>query len=797
MRHLSSRDLSALSASLLLAMTLVLPAAVLYGRNTAEFTFRAGPLFASLALIALVICLLLYSCQRLIRRSSAFVLTNALIIGASFSLWLRMPLHTYLLGRNDTLISSFDPNMLNAVVLEALVMVLPLVVAWRFRQWVSLNAWRIAGAAICTQLVPLISPALMRPQSASQHFEYTVGEGQKFAFGSQDNVIVVVVDCLGEQLFKETVNEYEELSELFKDFVCFDRMTSPIPSTQFAVPAMLTGMEYPPENGRDLDDKHSRYLKQAFSADTSLFVALKKAGYRCEGYPYVLQTISYDPALLDNAVRLSSHSQSRRTLLDVWMATTTPYFLQPLLGNAYFSVTDRFVTPGEYTMGRVFDSHDSAIYRRIQAEARVGEDPKVFKYIHLQGPHVPIATDEYLEPNLETSRIRQLRGSMLILEFLLEKLQEFGLYDQSLLIITGDHSERYTPEVATLIKRPGAKGPTLSYNAVPCTITDINHTVRAELGLAPADESLFSREPVPSSGTRELPPPVIWPVKEWTSQRDPAPTKPYAALQNNFVIRDGQFFLAKKEHMAYNQAIVHFIFQNFADTDARWSSPELLVDPSARSEYYHIVFPPEAPNGIYQLFQRVKTPAEVIGPQSDEAGDYAIPATDAVETLCLPRYIWLKNGAFTLHRRHPTLDRIDLMPGVTAEFGLMQPVPQVDYSNDCRLDGQGLRLHGDSWLGIHLPDNTAGMTLRLQTAIPATGQMVLTVKAGNDVIHKQSVSNKNGTAHDVAFTVPPGPFTNGMLKLSFKVKPRFKNRSVRKEVPVQLKSIALSVNATE
>ncbi|MGI5923537.1 MAG: sulfatase-like hydrolase/transferase [Lentisphaeria bacterium] len=796
MPHFSCRDLSAFSAGLLLAMILVLPAAVLYSRNTAEFTFRAAPLFASLALIVLLLTLLLYGCQRLIRRASTFIAVNALLIGASFALWLRMPLHSYLLDRNDTLISSFDPNMLGAIVLEALVMLLPLLAAWRFRQWVSQNAWRLAGVAICTQLVPLISPALSRPQAESGHFEYTVGEGQKFAFGSQANVIIVVVDCLGEQIFKETVDQYEELSELFKDFVCFDRMNSPIPSTQFAVPALLTGIEYPQKEDHELDDKHARYLKQAFSADTSLFVALKKAGYRCEGYPYVLQTISYDPALLDNAVRLSSHSRSRQTLLDVWMATVTPFFLQPLLGNTYFSVTDRFVTPGEYTMGHVFDSHDSGIYRRIQAEARIGEDQKVFKYLHLQGPHVPIATDENLEPTLETSRVRQLRGSMLILEVLLEKLQEFGLYDQSLLVITGDHSERYTPEVATLIKRPGAKGSTLSYNAVPCTITDINRTVRAELGLAPAGESLFSREPVASSGTRELPPPVLWSVQDWTYQHEPAPEKPYSGLQSNFTIRDGQLSIAKKEHMACDKAIVHFIFQNFADPQLCWSSPELLVNPTARSEYYRLVFP-QAPDGVYQLFQRVKTPAEAMAPSGDEHGEYGMPVSDATETSCLPRYIRLKNGSFTLHRRHPTLDRVNLTPGVLAEFGLMQPVPQVDYSNDCRLDGQGLRLYGDSWLGIYLPDHAAGMTLHLQITIAATGQTILTVKNGNDVICKQNISNKKGNAHEIAFTVPPGPFPDGMLKLTIKVKPRFQNRAARREVPIHLKTIALSTSASE
>jgi hypothetical protein len=204
---------------------------------------------------------------------------------------------------------------------------------------------------------------------------------------------------------------------------------------------------------------------------------------------------------------------------------------------------------------------------------------------------------------------------------------------------------------------------------------------------------------------------------------------------------------------------------------------------------------PAAPDGIYLLFQQVQFPPAVLDPQSSAEAEKMSPPS--LERYCLPRYIWLKNGGFTLHRRHPTLGRIELMPGVTAEFGLMQPVPQVDYSNDCRLDGHGLRLYSESWLGIHLPDQAAGMTLHLQTAIPATGKMILDVKNGNEIIHKQRFSKKNGTAHEITFTVPPGPFPKGMLKLSFKVRPQIQNRALRRDVPVQLKSITLSADTTE
>jgi hypothetical protein len=813
MPRFSQRHLAAFAASLLLAWSLVFPAALLYSQNIGEFTLRPLPLFASLGLILAILCLLFYVCQHFIRQAKTFVLVNALCIGLSFSLWLCAHLHSFMLGSRNGLMSSFDSNMSSALLLEVVAVSAVLLAAWRFRQALSRNAWRIAGLVLCAQLVTLLI-AWPQGRENSQHREYTVGEGGKFAFGSQDNLILVVVDCLGEQLFKETVDAYPELNELFKDFVCFDRMRSPIPSTQYAVPAMLTGIEYPAHEERGSDNEHARYLQQAFNADSSLFVALKKIGYRCEGYPYVLQTLSYDPNLLDNAVPIRSHERSRHTLIDLWLATITPYFLQPLLGNAYFSVSDHFVTPGEYTMTHSFDYHDLVLYRRFQAEARISNEPKLFKYLHLQGPHVPIATDEKLEPNPETTRIQQLRGSLRILEFLLEKLQEFGLYERSLLVITGDHSERYTPEIVTLIKRPAAKGASMSYNALPCSISDINRSIRAELGLAAAEESLFSREAVPSSGVRELPPPLIWPIADWQPDSSATPRRPYLALNNSFHKRDEQLIIAKREQMNYDRALVRFILQSLKKPEQCWSSPLFMVDPSARSESYQLFFP-AVPEGVYLLFEQKKyLDEELLGEASLPVGqplqlaelqaaagflgaeELQTAAEDSVETLCFPRYILLQDGGFSLHRRHPSLSRRDLQPGLPAVFDLMQPVAEVDYSNDCQLSSQGLRFHNESWLTLHLPQQSAARYLHLQTSIPATNPMILTVEHDNRIIHKQLIDIHHGNIHKIVFTIPRTQLPDNSLKLSMKLKARFRNRTPRREVPIHIKSITLSTEAT-
>ena len=103
--------------------------------------------------------------------------------------------------------------------------------------WFSANAVKLSVIAIITQIVPLGYHFLTNPRGDYTHYDFTVSEKNKFVFGKDSNVLVIVVDSMGEALFKEALNEFPELRESFKDFTCFDRMVSQSAHT-FAVPAM-------------------------------------------------------------------------------------------------------------------------------------------------------------------------------------------------------------------------------------------------------------------------------------------------------------------------------------------------------------------------------------------------------------------------------------------------------------------------------------------------------------------------------------------------------------------------------
>jgi hypothetical protein len=789
-------------ASLLLATTVFVPTMELYCRNSSEFTFRLTHILPGVLLGWSALFLLSLAVQWPCRHQRFFPLLNVLVISLAFVIWIQNLFHTRLLQVPNTVLPEYSGQILPIMLFGLLLVFLPVaLVVWQ-RRWFAANAVKVSLIAVVTQAAPLGYSFLTNSRGDYTHYDFTVSEKNKFVFGRKNNVLVIVVDSMGEALFKETLNDFPELRESLKDFTCFDRMVSPIPHTTFAVPAMLTGIAFPEKNAAELGAAHADYINTACHDQRSLFSELGRAGYVREGYPYVLQTIAYSPELLENAVDRQSHSRSWQAFIDIWLANITPLILQPLLGHPYLAMTDRFVTPGEETLRHLFQNHDVNNYHRLLVEARVGEQDQVFKYLHLQGAHVPIATDENLMATFDTSNARQLRGSLRIVEAILDRLHLFGLYDQSLIVITGDHSERYTPEVVTLIKRPGDVAAKIRFNALPCQLTDIAPTVLAGLGLRPREESLFSRPPVASEGVRDLPPVRHWQTASWRPMfPSPKLEAPVVPLETSFQFQNDVLFLTRKERNGNDPAAFRCRLYNMTDQTTLATPETPLINPQ-KGERYQINFP-ELQDGIYLLFLderfpdlSANMPAEITT-DDQQAGNTEAQAQDNggaiyYESTCFLRFLKVAEKTISLHEKYPDLEPAPLLPGQTIPLHPMTAIPQIDFSADCRQSPSGLRVGELSVLTVFLQPTETTLRLQLQTQIVCHNDLILQILHGDRVLTTFNYSPKEPGLKTITVPVPPELTRPGEIDIHFRFASRYKNRARRQPVPVYLKNITLT-----
>ena len=465
--------LKSLCFGLALSLVLVAPCVTIYAHNPIYFSFDWPHLVIVLTILALLcsfmICAFLLGAGswRHMRKVEFSIVVLCVLFwmqGAYFAAILpATPIAADFGG--DLCILSFTQIAIFAVAIGAMVF---------FRQFIHKHMMHTLLFVILCHLFSIVATIYSHPTSSfNTMYRNCFEENNKFTFACKENVILLVVDCLGSELFKEEIRKYPELEVLFKDFTSLERMRSPMPRTMAAVPAMLTGMCFKYDEKELGGELYSQYLQQAFLGEQTLMHRLKLEGFRCEAYQFMPNIVLPTDQCFDNVMPRLKHGASEKVIFQVWCQRMMPYFMLSIF-NFKWDTKKMFVN--EVNTGRIRNKHlkyDQAMNKRLVGEFLVGREQKVFKFFHLQGAHVDLSTDEKLENCDDTDKFRQLRGSLIFVENLFRLLKENNLYDNATIVVAGDHTEFYTPENAVLVKASGKTKEKLDFDNTPYVVADM------------------------------------------------------------------------------------------------------------------------------------------------------------------------------------------------------------------------------------------------------------------------------------------------------------------------------------
>lgn len=480
--------------SLLIANVLTFPIITIYTSNSAYLSFSFAYLLGIMACLFALVATISFGLLHLVRKRPSYPKIQLAILAITTTLWFQHAV-LCLFFPIETSISYGDwqEDACFAIV-NGLLLAVPSVIVYKTRNWCRNNLTKILLAIVTYQLVATTYDVFTYSTfHDSDTKSFTLSRKKQFTFGRKNNVFVIVMDCMGESLCKKTFQIFPETKNTLKDFICFDRMTSPLPRTLYAVPALLTGVNYDGKFTGEPDEEYVNYKKIAFENENSINNILHDNDFQCEAYPYILQAIKLSPYLWDNAHFRTTHEESWSIIGQSWLYRMLPYAIKAPF-PAVFRYRPLFLSGSERSLQLPNETFDQTFYRLMKQNATVGEHDSVFKYYHLQGPHMPLLLDENMEHTPNTSAAQQLRGSFKIIETLIEQLKQLNLYDDSMIVITGDHTETYEPEIISFIKPPKRQATHLTVNSEPCSIADIHKTIFAELDILPRERSLCARK---------------------------------------------------------------------------------------------------------------------------------------------------------------------------------------------------------------------------------------------------------------------------------------------------------------
>lgn len=245
------------------------------------------------------------------------------------------------------------------------------------------------------------------------------------------NMIILMPDRFDGKYLKDNISSAQ--MDSLEDFTFFCDTMGAFGRTSKAFPQILTGIPYFYEN--EYNDylysayKESPLLKKLSENDWSVGI------YTCESIPQ--NTLGEPDVENFSKVKLKINSK-KSFLIKIYKIVGyayAPYHLKRFFEIYSDTLIDHREIIHEYP---VYWWKNYLFYNNID-NFTASRNENVFRFYHIEGLHTSTTTAQCTESSEEQPLIDIFQGNMLLIDKFLSKLKDEGIYDNSIIIIMGDH----------------------------------------------------------------------------------------------------------------------------------------------------------------------------------------------------------------------------------------------------------------------------------------------------------------------------------------------------------------------
>ncbi len=253
-------------------------------------------------------------------------------------------------------------------------------------------------------------------------------------YSNNKNFIIFLLDAVDSKYFSDSLNSINEYSDTFKDFTYYPDTMSIHPFTQESIPLILTGKVF--ENQEPYLDYSNKAMKES-----SLFNELYNNNYEVNVYEKSFNFYDKDALKIANIVNTAEDKDQINTLKFIKEESKyslfryLPFFIKKYskIETLDFNITKKVLSDGDYY------SDDNMKFLN-EIKKGITKDPNNnFKFIHLDGAHVPFNFDKDLNLKKNASYKDEVEGCLNLTNQYFQILKENDVYDNSVIIVMADH----------------------------------------------------------------------------------------------------------------------------------------------------------------------------------------------------------------------------------------------------------------------------------------------------------------------------------------------------------------------
>lgn len=311
----------------------------------------------------------------------------------------------------------------------------------------------IGGLIFVMQLVGCGSTILTTDFSKyEKSYSYYLSYEQSMSLSKEDNIVVFLVDRLDSFWMDKTIEKYPDVKENFEGFTFYQNNVSHNTQTFPSVPQMLTAKMYKGEDWVEYisnawaGDTVTKNLKEegydinlmidtltTYSSTSQLQYQCDNIGY-CEGNNVRFNYLGYD-GIIPSMTRIS-------------LSKLTPYAVKSYIivgmGAGLSSGFVDYKEPLEDNVPLALSEDSDIKYFDYLKKYGLNADHEspTFTFLHLNGAHdySEKLSSFYKETSeKDVTRFTTIRGDLEILFTYFEQMKKLGIYDNSTIIVLGDH----------------------------------------------------------------------------------------------------------------------------------------------------------------------------------------------------------------------------------------------------------------------------------------------------------------------------------------------------------------------
>ncbi len=254
-------------------------------------------------------------------------------------------------------------------------------------------------------------------------------------YSNNENFIIFLLDAVDSKYFSKAIKNNQDEANILKDFTYYPDTMSMNPYTLESVPQILSGYTY--ENEQSYVDYYVNSMDKSI-----LLNKLYEKEYDINIYEPEFYYNSKNALKLNNIVNSNDKSLFNidyfsigRNLIKYNLFRYLPYSLKKYSMIDTLNFKNALISKNELK----FNNNTVQFSNYYTDNPLIKKEKNEFKFIHLEGAHLPFTFDKDLNVIAYRSYLDEVEGCLTVTNRYLNYLKNNDIYNNSIIIIMADH----------------------------------------------------------------------------------------------------------------------------------------------------------------------------------------------------------------------------------------------------------------------------------------------------------------------------------------------------------------------